>query len=132
MGCACRFAVERRELGAQAFDDQLVGALGQREAFETMLAEVAESHTAGQLPVRQGPRRLGDEHLAPMGGGGDPCGTVDIHANVVVAASDALAAMDAHAYSDLVGLRPGGGVQRTLGLHGRCDGRGRVAEDDEE
>ena len=93
---------KRWELGHQAFDNQLVNPLRQRQAVESTLAEVAQAHAIGQSPVRQCLRRLGDEDLAPMSGRSDPRGAIDIDADVIVAAGDSLAAVQAHANADLV------------------------------
>jgi hypothetical protein len=63
---------------------------------------------------------------------GDPRRTVDVEADIVVAASDALAGVEAHPDLHRLATRPGRGREGALRRDRGSDGRRSVAEDDEE
>ena len=80
--------------------------------------EVAQADALGQRSQGELTDRIGDQHLAAVGGRGDACRTVDVEAHVVAIRERRLAGMDAHAHAHLHALWP---VVRREGAlrHGR-------------
>src|SRR6266508_1748880 len=60
---------------------------------------------------------LGEQHLATMRSGGDPCGAMDIDSYVAYCADLRLACMQTHAYAEADIVHPRRGSECTLGLH---------------
>ena len=111
---------------------ELVEPLGRLEALEPVLAHVPQRHPRRQGPCGKGTGRVRDQDLAAMRRRGDPGRAVDVEADVIVAAADALAAVQPHPNGDGAPVRPVGRGERTLCLDRRGDRRRRVAEDHEE
>ena len=113
--------VERPEV-AEVAVAQLVQALRVDEILEPVLAEVADRGVV----LEKSPRRLGEDDLTAVGGGGDPGGAMDVHAHVSLVRLERLTGVDAHADTD----RPASSAVRDS----RCRGHrvGRPRERDEE
>ncbi len=97
-----------------------------------MAAQVAHGRSPWQVALGQRPAGVGQDDLAAMGRPGDAGRPIDVEPDVVVAARDALAAVEPHPHADSDALGPGGRGQRALRLDRRGDGRGSVSKDDQE
>jgi hypothetical protein len=110
-------ALERRE----ALVAELEYALLRGEILQPVLAEVAD--VLGRDEVA---RRLGQQHLSAVPGGGNPCGAVDVHADVTLARHHRLPGVETDANADRalaqLGLRLGRGGDR-IGRARECTAR---------
>ena len=113
---------QRREVGVEPVDRQIVQMLGAIEILETVDAEVAERDALGERIRQERPRRFGDHDLAAVARGSDPCRTVDVDPDVVVAAQDTVAAVQTHPDANLAAVGPRVGREPSLRRH-RCSGR---------
>ena len=109
--------LQARELGVA----QLEESLRRREVLEPVLAEVANRLAGDEVA-----RRLRQEYLAAVPGGGDPRGTVDVDPDVALLGYDRLARVEPHAHAD----RPA--AERSLPVGGGRDRVGGARERDEE
>src|SRR5439155_15999120 len=73
-----------------------------------------------------------EEHLPPVRGAGDPCGSVDVQAHVVVTPQPRLAGVHPHPDAQLDPVRPRLRGDGTLGIGGGDHALGSAREDDEE
>jgi hypothetical protein len=96
-------------------------ALRRRKVLETVLAEVANGLARDEIP-----RRLRQEDLPAVPGGGDPCRTMDVDPDVALFAHHGLAGVQAHPDFD----RPGAECRLPVGRGGKRIGGAR--ERDEE
>ena len=109
--------LQAREVGVA----QLEEALRRREVLQTVLTEVANSLAGDEVA-----RRLRQEHLPAVPGGGDPRRPVDVDADVALLGYDRLAGVEPHAHAD----RPA--AERRLPVGGGRDRLGGARERDEE
>ena len=109
--------LQARELGVA----QLEEALRRGEVLEPVLAQIAD-----RLPGDEVARRLRQEHLASVPGGGDPRRTVDVHPDVALVGHDGLARVQPHANADR------SVAKRRLPVRGGADRVGGARERDEE
>ena len=111
----------------------IVGASGYagQETLDRVLTHPAldlyalgECDDAGRQVVGdEGLGRTGDDDLAAMPCGGDPCRAADFEAAIVVTREMRLPAVEAHPDADPGVGRPFGAGQGALGLDGRPDAR---------
>ena len=112
--------------------------LEDRQAFRPEVLEPVLTHVAGPDPGRQAARDEGQggrrqDHLAAVGSRCDPCGAVDVVADVGPGADHAQAGVQAHPDLDRVdAMGKRAGRQRPLGVDRGRDRRRRRREDDEE
>jgi hypothetical protein len=97
---------DRRELVGEPPDHQLVEVLGLLDVLQSVRTQVAEAHAGWKDVLDEGPGRTRDEHLSAVAGSRDPCRPVDVQPDVVLAARDALAGVNAHPHPHLVALGP--------------------------
>ncbi len=123
----------RREVVGQTRTGELRQALGLVEILEPELAEFAQSQISRQRVLHEGRRRRREEDLAAVGGSRDPRGPMDVEANVVLPAQDALTRVEPHSNADRA-RACGPGLRRKGALCGdrRRDCRYGALEDDEE
>ena len=100
---------------------ELEQALRRREVLQTVLAEVANGLAGDEVA-----RRLRQEHLPAVPGGGDPRRAVDVDPDVALVGHDRLARVEPHADAD----RPV--AERRLPVGGGGDRVGGARERDEE
>ena len=81
-----------------------------------MAAEASQAETSRQLTLNQDAGRIGEDHLSAMPCGGDPCGSVDIEADVRPTVDDAPAGVQADANPDRRAIRPLRRGERALRL----------------
>ena len=113
--------VERPE-GREVALAELEEALGADQILEAVLAEIADR----SVGLQEAARRLGDDDLAAVRGGGDSRRAVDVYADVALVGHERLAGVETHANAD----RPASSA--SLRLDGGGDGIGRPRERDEE
>ena len=106
---------DRRKLGRQARNVELVQPLGSGHVLEDEQAEVAGSRAGRQVVGGQLVGRAGEDDLAAVPDGGDAGGPADLDPAVVVARAVGLAAVDAHPDADRGVLGPVVGLERALG-----------------
>ena len=123
---------QRGEAGVEPVDRQIMQMLRAIEILETVLTEVAERDAFGERVHQERPRRFGDHDLSAVARGSDPCRTVDVDPDVVVAAHDTVAAVQTHADADLDAVGPGVGREPSLRRHRCSDGSPRGREHREE
>src|SRR5207302_11231224 len=83
--------LQRWKLGAKARGDQLVNPVGFIEILEPVFSEVAQGYVRQRVVPEELPRRLRDQHVAAVPGGGNASGAVDAEADVALAADGRLA-----------------------------------------
>ena len=98
--------VERGMVAGQAVDDEVGEPERFGEVLEAVTAEVAGHGAGRQVVLGQGERRLGQDHLPAMPGGGDPRGAVDVEADVAIGTDHAATGVQAHPDADRVTGRP--------------------------
>ena len=81
---ARRDGPDRRKVGRQARDDQLVQVLRAVEVLEPVLALVGQRDPVGQRSGHELAGRLRDEHLAAVRRRRDACGTMHVQPDVLV------------------------------------------------
>ena len=119
---------QRREVGREALDDQLVEALRAGQVLEPMVAQVVHLEAL----VQQRPGGLREQHLPAVRGRHHPRGVVDVQPHVVAPDDARLAGVQAHPHPDLGVRRPGVLGERALALGGRSSRVARRGEHDEE
>ena len=120
------------KLGVEPVDRQIVEMFGAIEILETVDAEVAERDALEDRIRQERPRRFGDHDLTAVARGSDPCRTVDVDPDVVVAAQDTVAAVQTHPDANLAAVGPGVGRESSLRRHRCSDGSTRGGEHREE
>jgi len=119
---------KRRELAAQAWCRELVHMLGSIQVAQAMLALVDQLGHRREIVNGQGPRRIRDEHLAPVAErhqAGDP---VEGRPEEVPVPDLGAAGVDCHAHAERPGFAPFVEVQRSLTLEGCLQRRLRSVE----
>ena len=109
--------LQARELGVAELEE----ALRRREVLEPVFAEVAYGLAGDEVA-----RRLRQEHLAAVPGGGDPRRAVDVDPDVALVGHDRLARVEPHADADR------SVAERRLPVGGGGDRVGCARERDEE
>ena len=109
--------LQAREIGVAELEE----ALRRREVLESVLAEVANGLAADEVA-----RRLRQEDLPAVPGGGDARRAVDVDPDVALLGYDRLARVEPHAHAD----RPA--AERCLPIGGGRDRVGGARERDEE
>ena len=92
-----------------------------REVLQAVRAEISEARSRREAPFDQGSSGVGKKDLPTMRRRGDPCASVDIQTEIVVAANDPLSGVESHPYSDDNPVRPRCCSELALGADG---GRG--------
>jgi hypothetical protein len=87
------------------------------QVLEAVPTEVADRDPVWQVVLDKGPGGLGEQHLAPVSGGGDPGGPVHVDPQVVVPSQASLPGKHAHADPEGPAVEPGMGGQGSLGGH---------------
>src|SRR4029078_12564653 len=82
---------ERAELLLESCDVELPDPVCDRQVLEPVLAEIAQGHAGGGVAGDGRARRVGQQPLSAVSGRGDPRRTMDVEADVVVAAESPLA-----------------------------------------
>ena len=112
---------DRRKLGRQPRDVELVQPLGPGHVLEDVQAEVAGGRAGRQVVSGELEGRAGEDDLAAVPDRCDAGGPADLDPAVVVAGAVGLAAVDAHPDADGRVLGPGVGLERALGGDGGGD-----------
>ena len=123
---------DRREVGREPIDHELVEPFLAIEVLEPVVAEVAHIHSGGQGATRERLRLRRQQHLAAVRRRGDAGRPMDVEPDVVVAAPAALAGVDPDPDLDDRAVRPIGSCQRLLDGDRGPDRAGRRREDHEE
>ncbi len=102
------------------------------EVLQVVVAQVAQLHAVGQLVSHHLANGVGEQHLAAVGGGGDPGRLVDVEGDVPCSGRVGLAGVGAHAHPDLDAVGPLVGDQGPLGVEAGGNRRAGPAEGHEE
>ena len=95
----CVDAAQDREVSPQPLAEHLEHRDPAAQPAEPVVAERPQGHA----PAHQDLRRVGEEHLAPVGEGHQPGGAVDLFAEVVAVAFDGFAGVKSHADGEVDG-----------------------------
>jgi hypothetical protein len=123
--------LERRKVGREAVDVELVEVLGSIDVLEPVRAEIADRDALHRV-LDQLTSRSREHHLTAVRNRSDPRRAVHSEPDVPLLAHQRLARVQAHSHAYLTALRPVVYCKRTLRANGSAERRARTREREEE